>query len=85
MSYIHVEVVFYSEGRLLEVSAEMLVCITVIHTANEHPSVEFGLFCFPRFAREKGLCVSSVRIQVMSFTPSRSTKSVRAKVHGNCC
>jgi len=32
-----------------------------------------------QFAREKGLCVSSVRIQVMSFTLSRSTKSVRAK------
>jgi len=33
VSYIHVEVVFYSEGHLLEVSTEMLVCTTVIHTA----------------------------------------------------
>ena len=64
---------FYSEGQ---VATEMLFCITVIHNR-----VKFGLFCSPRFAREKGLCVSSVRIQVMSFTLSKSTKSVRAKVH----
>ena len=44
-------------------------------------SVYFVYIVHPtRSARAKGLCVSSVWIQVISYTPLRSTKSARVQV-----